>query len=135
MTSKTDTPKVASQAVGQVAAQSRLGDPDEIDPGSDPENAGSGPASPALPVPPRSIPSVTTTPPTLPPSSLFETASGVILVAEVSSVQCYAEGNGKTCQVLFRSGVFVSIDFRYSLGLIEAVKAFHAWSRMLGRVS
>ncbi|MES2211041.1 MAG: hypothetical protein V4515_12815 [Chloroflexota bacterium] len=61
---------------------------------------------------------------------LFETESGVILLADVSSVQCYAAdpktgAPGPVCQVWLRSGVTFFISFPYSRALIEAVRAHY----------
>lgn len=54
---------------------------------------------------------------------LFETSSGVIVIADVSSVQCYQTAAGAgSCEVTLRSGVKVGIDLQYSRALIEAVK-------------
>ncbi len=66
------------------------------------------------------------------PRRLFETESGVILLADVSSVQCYAAdpktgAPGPVCQVWLRSGVTFFISFPYSRALIEAVRAHHAY--------
>ncbi len=71
---------------------------------------------------------------------LFETDSGVILLADVSSVQCYASPPGappaksspargvdsSVCQVVLRSGFSLFVSMAYSRGLIDAVKAHHA---------
>jgi hypothetical protein len=58
---------------------------------------------------------------------LFETSSGLIVLADVSSVQCYASAVGNAgCEVVLRSGVKVNIDLQYSRPLIQAVKDHHA---------
>lgn len=58
--------------------------------------------------------------------TLFETDAGILVLSDVSSVQCYASPQGTVCQVVLRSGVSIHVDMRYSRGLIEAVKAHYA---------
>lgn len=58
--------------------------------------------------------------------TLFETDAGILVLSDVSSVQCYASPQGSACQVVLRSGVSIHVDMRYSRGLIEAVKAHYA---------
>jgi hypothetical protein len=60
-----------------------------------------------------------------PAPALFSTPSGVLVLADVSSVQCYLSGGSTNCRVVFRSGASIDIDMQYSRLLIEAVKAHH----------
>ena len=61
------------------------------------------------------------------PPKLYETDAGILLLGDVSSVQCYSlPKGGGVCQVVLRSGVSLHIDLQYSRGLIDALKAHHA---------
>ena len=105
-----------------------------VDAGLDPQQRA---ATPSAATPSAAIPEFASHP--VPPArlpKLFETDSGVILLSDVSSVQCYADqrSGGPICQVTLRSGVTFFVGIQYSRGLIEAVKAHHADGSPVRRV-